>query len=377
MTTKATLKDIAEAMGVTSTTVHRALKGKDGVSEKMRQTIRELAAKMGYRSNYLASALKRKSIRIAIVLPEPVDDNKYYYGRMWRGVRDFLAEVSEFPIAPIERTYSFVYGANGAALESLCQNHIGKLDGLITMGVDQGQSLYFVEKFIERGVPIVYVGSDISRGGRFCCVKSCDEMAGSLAAELLTAFHEDKTRRKVILLGHSGQLGMTDQIHNAAGFDAYIRENAPYLTLIQLRGAGHLEVCRELEQTLRSVEGVYAIYSCSARHTVYMLRVIEDLGMKGKLKLIGNDSFEESLNALERGELTAIIDKKIARQSYLAVKTLFDYIVKSEYPPSAQLQLKPEVILRSNLKKHFLSAVESPGNQLAHGEILSPNFKVR
>jgi LacI family transcriptional regulator len=271
-----------------------------------------------------------------------------------------LAEVSEFPITPIERTYSFVYGANGAALENLYNNHADELDGLITMGVDQGQSLYFVEKFTECGVPIIYVGSDISGDGRFCCIKACDEMAGSLAAELLTAFHEDETRKKVILIGHFGQLGMTDQIHNAAGFEAYIQENAPYLTLIQLRSADHLEVCRELAQTLRSVEGVCAIYSCSARYTVYMLRVIEDLGMQGKLKLIGNDSFEESLDALERGTLTAIIDKKITQQSYLATKILFDYVVKGEYPPSRQLQLRPEVILRSNLKKHFLSAMGTP-----------------
>jgi LacI family transcriptional regulator len=370
MTTKATLKDIAAAMGVTSTTVHRALKGKSGVSEETRQAVRELAAKMGYRSNYLASALKRKSIRLAIALPEAVGDNKYYYGLMWRGVRDFLAEISEFPVMPIERTYSFVYGANGAALENLYQNHADELDGLLTMGVDQGQSLYFVEKFAERGVPVVYVGNDIPSGRRFCCIKSCDEMAGSLAAELLTTFHEDRAQKRVILLGHFGQLGMTDQIHNAAGFEAYIGEHSPYLTLVQLRGADHLEVCHELEQTLRSAESVCAVYSCSARYTVYMLQVIKKLGMAGRLKLIGNDSFEESLDALERGELTAIIDKKIARQSYLAAKILFDHVVKGEYPSSSQLQLRPEVILRSNLKKRFLSALVPSGSQPAYGEIL-------
>ena len=255
-------------------------------------------------------------------------------------------------------------------MENLYQNYGEELDGLLTMGVDKGQSLYFAEKFAERGVPIVYVGSDVSGGSRFCCVKSCDEMAGSLSAELLTAFHEDKAQKKVVLIGHFGQLGMTDQIHNAMGFEAYLRENAPYLTLIQLRGADHLEVCGELERTLRSVPDVYAIYSCSARYTMYMLRVVEDSGMKGKLKLIGNDSFKESLDALKRGDLTALIDKKIARQSYLATKTLFDYIVKGEYPPGGQLQLRPEVILRSNLKQDFLSALTPSDNKLAYSEIL-------
>jgi LacI family transcriptional regulator len=194
-------------------------------------------------------------------------------------------------------------------------------------------------------------------------------MAGSLAAELLTAFHEDKTKKKVILIGHFGQLGMTDQLHNAMGFEAYVRENAPYLKPIQLRSADNLEVCSELARILRSVPDVYAIYSCSARCTMYMLRVVEDLGMADGLKLIGNDCFRESLDALEKGALTAIIDKKIARQSYLASKILFDHVVKGEYPPSGQLQLRPEVILRSNLKKDFLSAL-APDNPSAYSEIL-------
>ncbi|MDR1579000.1 MAG: LacI family transcriptional regulator [Synergistaceae bacterium] len=367
---KTTLKDIAEAVGVTSTTVHRALKGKEGVSEDIRRAIREMAAKMGYRSNYLASALKRKSIRIAVVLPEPVGDNRYYYGNMWLGIHNFLGEVSEFPIVPIERTYAFTYGANGAVLENLYQNHIGDLDGLITMGVDQGQSMYFAEKFTERGVPVVYVGSDVPGGNRFCCVKSYDEMAGSLAAELLTAFHEDKTEKKAVLVGHFGLLGMTDQIHNARGFETYLRENAPYLTLVQLRSADRIEICRELRRTLLEVRDIYAVYSSSARCTMYMLQVIEELGMKDRLKLIGNDSFEESLEALEKGDLTAIIDKKIARQSYLSAKILFDFVVKGEYPTSGQLKIRPEVILRSNLKKNFMSAIASNDNQSAYSEIL-------
>ena len=50
-----TLKDVAEKLGVTITTVHKALNGKEGVSEKRRAEIMKVAAQMGYKVNYMAS----------------------------------------------------------------------------------------------------------------------------------------------------------------------------------------------------------------------------------------------------------------------------------------------------------------------------------
>ena len=64
-----TLKDVAEKLGVTITTVHKALNGKEGVSEKRRAEIMKVAAQMGYKVNYMASSLSKKKFHIAVVLP--------------------------------------------------------------------------------------------------------------------------------------------------------------------------------------------------------------------------------------------------------------------------------------------------------------------
>ena len=86
---KATLKDIAHTLGVSTTTVHRALNGKQGVSDEVSLQIRQLAAQMGYKTNYMASALKRKDIHFAVALPKPTLDDRYYYLNLWQGVRRF------------------------------------------------------------------------------------------------------------------------------------------------------------------------------------------------------------------------------------------------------------------------------------------------
>ena len=71
-----TLKDVAEKLGVTITTVHKALNGKEGVSEKRRAEIMKVAAQMGYKVNYMASS-QRKKFHIAVVLPNTDGDNVF------------------------------------------------------------------------------------------------------------------------------------------------------------------------------------------------------------------------------------------------------------------------------------------------------------
>ena len=357
-----TLKTIANALGVTTTTVHRALQGKNGVSEKTRNEVRKVAESMGYRANYMAAALKRKEIRIAIALPEPVDDSRYYYQGVWRGVKRFLSETTDFNVVPLEYSYRFIYGANGNVLANIYDGYIDKLDGVLTMGVDEKQSSYYIKKFKERNIPIVLLGNDMYKGARFCCVSAYDEMAGSLAAELLTAFDSNTSPKKVIVVGHFGQLGMTDQLRNVSGFENYLKAAAPHITPIHVRNENPEAWAHDMENILEREENVYAVYSCSARYTVYLANLLDRLGLDCKLKAIGSDIFEESADFLQSGVLTAVIDKKVPRQSYLAAKTLFDYVVKSELPRSDVLQIRPEVILRKSLGLTTGNDIYSGGN---------------
>lgn len=152
-----TLKDIAAAMGVSTTTVHRALQGKDGVSDETGNTIRRLAAEMGYRANYMASALKRKELRLAIAFPESSRENQYYYRSLWQGARQFFRENQDFAVEPLEFPYPLVPGSHGAVLKDLYLHHLDRLDGLLTVAVDHGQSAFFLEKIAAAGVPVVLV----------------------------------------------------------------------------------------------------------------------------------------------------------------------------------------------------------------------------
>lgn len=72
-----TLKDIADALGISVNTVSRAVRGKDGLSESLRQKIQAKAAEFGYVPNLRASSLRTGHTKaIAIVYDNPF--NPYY-----------------------------------------------------------------------------------------------------------------------------------------------------------------------------------------------------------------------------------------------------------------------------------------------------------
>ena len=54
---RVTIYDIANELGISASTVTRALNGKRGVGEKLRADIANKAAEMGYRTNRLAKGL--------------------------------------------------------------------------------------------------------------------------------------------------------------------------------------------------------------------------------------------------------------------------------------------------------------------------------
>ncbi len=79
------LKDIAEQLGVSITTVSRALNNKADINEQTKREILELANKLGYRPNSLAVSLRRNknTTLVGVILPII---NHYFFSTVLKGI---------------------------------------------------------------------------------------------------------------------------------------------------------------------------------------------------------------------------------------------------------------------------------------------------
>lgn len=160
MNKKITIRDVAQAAGVSISTVHQALNDKPGVSDATREHIRMIADNLGYRPNKMASGLKRRTQHIAVLLPDESGHNRFYYPPLWQGVRDYLKSSEDLNVECREfRFPNEVDPASSGAVEQvralLAED---KLDGLLTVGHLEALSRQEWQHVRDSGVAVVQVG---------------------------------------------------------------------------------------------------------------------------------------------------------------------------------------------------------------------------
>jgi LacI family transcriptional regulator len=85
-----TIQDIAKKLNLTTATVSRALNNHPRISEKTKQAVKELAEKLNYRRNRIASSLRSgKTYIIGVVIPS-VDVN--FFGSVVHGIESLANE---------------------------------------------------------------------------------------------------------------------------------------------------------------------------------------------------------------------------------------------------------------------------------------------
>ncbi len=144
-----TIKDVAEKLGVSISSVSRAFNSSNKIKKETRDRILETAEKMGYYPNPIAQKLtQKKTYNIGVIVPEFLNE---YYSDVIRGIQDVLT--------PIGYQTLIMQSENNVERElknvkTLIQN---RMDGLVICpSAISKNSEYYLAK-IKEGYPIVFL----------------------------------------------------------------------------------------------------------------------------------------------------------------------------------------------------------------------------
>ena len=146
--TSVTIHDIARELKISASTVSRALNNNPRISQATKDKIRELALKMGYQPNSIASNLRnRKTNTIGIVVPLI---NRHFFSTFISGVEDVAFRAG----------YNVIISQSNDLLEkekkivhSLFSNQV---DGLIASLSMQTSEFDHFGLFIKKNIPLVF-----------------------------------------------------------------------------------------------------------------------------------------------------------------------------------------------------------------------------
>lgn len=356
---KVTLKDIAQASGYSLVSVHRAMNNKEGVSKEVRQEILNVANELGYTTNYVASALKRRQVNLAIILPEPEDGGKYYFRYIWKGCKAAEDTVAGYNLNVMDFTFS-VHGDSGSEeqleiLRKLYDKWGNRLDGILTTpNTNNAQMQCLLSQFSGRGVSVVLIDNDFKDSGRICCIAPNDVYTGRLAAELMNMALQG--RKGTILVAEGDKRSMSHKL-NASGFETYFQENNTDIKIQRIQDQYNFETNKQkMLQCLLKDNNIIGAYSTRARSTIPMCEAVIEAGLKDKIFSVGSDLFPESVEMLNQGVLRAIVYKNPYEKGFRAFNVLFEYLIKGIEPRSEEIIVPISIILQNNIRffKEFI-----------------------
>ena len=91
-----TMREIGRLAGVSAVTVSKALAGKSGVSEEMRQRIVKLAADMGYVNPNTQQAQSSRKLDVGVLVPDHFFSGESFYFKFYHQVVQALADAGHF-----------------------------------------------------------------------------------------------------------------------------------------------------------------------------------------------------------------------------------------------------------------------------------------
>ncbi len=321
----ATIKDIAEAVGVSIGTVDRILHKRGRYSVQTAEAVQKAMVELNYTPNIHARGLKKtKSHRFAAVIPHRDQDSGY-----WRLVADGIQRASD------------ELGSYGSSVDLFTFDRFSSDSCRSVMGnaLDSGiEGLILApaipdimkELLIDQDMPIFFVDSDIPElKGRTSFIGQDSFQSGILSGKLMNLLlgqsAEDGQERAVLLIDPPGSNPHLKK--RMVGFRDYMLIHQKNTRLIEMKEEVddeqnfHLFLDRFFSESDRLPDGIFVANSS----VYYAASYLEKKGDRFcSIPLIGYDLIPGRESFIETGIIDFILTQQPEEQGYRAVIQLYE-----------------------------------------------------
>jgi LacI family transcriptional regulator len=337
---RVTIYTIAERLGVSSTTVYRALNGKPRVSEETKKAVLKVAEELDFKANTLAKSLARKSLRFAVLTASSFPGFHRY---ILAGAKQTAEELQDYNVNV--DYFSYDVGDNNKERYQFFKDSLRWIadkayDGLLVQGEEETEGFQLLAK---KNIPVAVVVNDIIDSYRRFCIQYDGVTAGHMAGELL--YWQLGKNAKVALASGYHHI----QIHHQTGKGFLDQMAITPLNVVAVLYNHEVEELayqntRKVLQKHPDIRGIY-VNSYNSRGVV---RAVVELGMGGEILLVTSDINSYLRQCLEEGIVSATIFQNQYRQGRLGLRYLYRHITEN-LEVEDTIRINPEVIFRSNM----------------------------
>ncbi len=321
---KIRIKDIAELAGVSKGTVDRVLHNRGEVSEASRRKVERVLQEMDYKPNVYAAALAaKKKLHFLCLLPQHEADA--YWAQVEHGIRMQMQVLRDLNVT-VDILYFDQY--DGYSCRDLYERIPAmNPDGVLMTPVFKELSLTLSGELESKGIPFVFVDSQVEGVAPLSYYGMHSERSGRLAAELLL---NDSPEIENVVYFHvlrKGKVGTNQTALRKAGFMEYIRTRRPQCQLhsVALHWNDPDENDRIMDRFFTTHPDVKAAVIFNSR--VYMIADYLKRKQKEEVRLLGYDLLERNVAFLQSGHIDYLIAQRPEQQGYRGLKALADHLI--------------------------------------------------
>ena len=344
-TKKITIQDIAKYAKVSVGTVDRVIHKRGKVSAEKKSKIEDAVKELNFNPNLLARtlALGKRFLVCALLPTSP------YPGHYWA-----------LPKSGIERGGA-MYKDFGIAVESFSYNLFDEASFIeqtnIILGLNPSgvilaprflhESLNFVEKLNKKGIPYVFIDTDIPAQKSLTYIGPDVEQSAYIAARLLNSVVHSNDNILIV--------NMFKGIENAAalkrmetGFKKFFIEkdfDENKIKILTITSTKKEVVFKELTKFYiknKNINGVFV--TNSKAFLVSEFHLAHDLN----INVVGYDLVAENIDHLKSGGIDFIISQSPVQQGLKGLQTLFELFMYKTEPPKTQY-VPLDIIIKENV----------------------------
>ncbi|WP_336773668.1 substrate-binding domain-containing protein [Paenibacillus sp. MMO-58] len=216
-------------------------------------------------------------------------------------------------------------------MEQLEQAIRQKPDAIVMAATDYNRLVPVAQQIVKAGIKLITVDSRINSDDALSFIATDNIAAGEKAGEEMAKLLPESASSKIAIMSYV--YGTSSQLEREKGVRQWLEDHSQVKVANTFYSEGRLEKAYELtKELLTENPGIEGIVGLNEPSTVGAGRAIEELGLSGKVKLVGFDSSVDEVKLIESGVLQATIVQKPYNMGYLSVKTAIEAVRGKKVP---------------------------------------------
>lgn len=305
-----TIKDLAKRLGISPSTVSRALKDHPDISPTTKKAVKDLAIELNYTPNAIALSLRnRKTYTLGVIIPEIIH---HFFSCVISGIEEIAAN-SGFTVMIFQSNEK--YEREVSICNALISNHV---DGVLVSMSKETRKYNHFKKLKSAGIPVIFfdrICKDVDTdrvitddyNGAYTAVEHLINIGCKRIAHLSASQH--------LIIGQKRQMGYIDALKKHK-----FKPNQKLIVKCDNKDKALIET-KILMSLPEPPDGIFAVNDLTAAGALYALkklkyRVPEDVGIVGFTDGMVSTLTDPTLTTIEQHgfEMGQIATKMLLRR---------------------------------------------------------------